>query len=73
MKSPETKPVPLTVSVKLALPAATEAGDTLVSVRSEGTVKLKDAEGAPPGFVAVIVTGPGVPIRLNGTGTLPLK
>jgi len=72
--SPETKPVPLTVSVKLALPAKTEAGDILVNVRNGGMVIFMGCDGVPPGFVALILTGPGVCIRLGGRATSdPLK
>src|SRR5258708_34566931 len=67
MRSPKTNPEPFTVSVKLALPAGTVAGEMPVSVRSAGIVKVAADDGAPPGFAAVIFTGPGTCARLEGT------
>src|SRR5471030_2669442 len=69
--SPEAKPVPVTVSVKLALPADTAAGAMAVTVRSAGMVRVKGDEGAPPGFVAAITTRPGSnpSMRKRGTAT----
>src|ERR1051326_5529658 len=58
--SPLAKPVPFTVSVKVEAPAETLLGLMLVKVRRAGTVAAKAAEGTPPGFLAVIETGPGV-------------
>src|SRR6516164_6598059 len=67
MLSPDANPVPLTVSVRSGLPVSTLAGEILVSVRSGGIVRTSGADGAPPGFTAVIFTGPGVCVRLEGT------
>src|SRR6266853_1297601 len=67
MLSPKAKPEPFTVSVKLALPAGTVAGEMLVSVRNGGIVKVTGDEAAPPGFAAVMFTGPGTRARLEGT------
>jgi hypothetical protein len=66
----DVKPAPFTVSVKAALPVGTLAGEMLARLRSAGIVKVTGAEGAPPGFVAVITTGPGIRRRLTGTFTL---
>src|SRR6266853_3607681 len=65
--SPDAKPEPFTVSVTLALPAGTFAGEMLVRVRSGGIVKVRGDDGAPPGFLAVITTVPGARSRLEGT------
>ena len=65
---PETKPVPLIVSVKAAPPTVPEGGFRLVTVGAALMVKVEAAEAAAaPGVVTVTLAVPAVVIRLGAT------
>jgi hypothetical protein len=66
---PETKPVPVTVSVKPGEPAATELGLTAATTAAEGreTVKLSALEAGTPVSRTVMVALPATESRLAVT------
>jgi hypothetical protein len=69
MADPETKPVPLTVNVKVELPAMAELGFRLLIASPTGglMVKAMVLDTVPPGFITVMLALPALAIRLAGT------
>jgi hypothetical protein len=64
---PLTKPVPLTVRVKLALPAVTEFGLRLVIASAVLTVNVAGADAAPPVLATVTLAVPALAMSAAGT------
>jgi hypothetical protein len=68
--APETKFVPVTVSVKAAPPAVAEAGETVVTVGIPALM-VKDAVAeVPPEFVTVTLAVPTLAMSLAGTAAV---
>lgn len=69
--APEVKPVPLTVKVKAALPAAAVAGDKEESTgRAALTVKLAAADFWPSGLATTTCAVPAAATSLAGMAAL---
>ena len=69
---PDTKLVPVTVSVNAAPPATAEEGDSeeIVGAGAAPMVNEKGADGTGPGFTTVIFTEPGAATRFAGTAAV---
>jgi len=68
--APDTKPMPLTVSVKAVPPAVAEVGLKLVMIRLVLIWKDCDLEATLPGLITVTLAGTAVAIKLAGTAAV---